>query len=222
MLTLWDLLDPLLTRLKSPPSLAPRRQQVVEPRPPVALAPMQIISAPVTEQFVGIRPVKPATARQSKRRRQESTSGPSSMQEKYDTVARRMLEIHGIRVRKWRKNMSGIAWYVTYQDGRRVNLIESPRPLGPMSVAIFLHEVGHHAIGFNVYKPRCLEEYHAWRWSLEAMEANGLNITDAVRLRMHRSLWYAVEKAKRRGIKQIPHELTPFLEKPSFARRRRR
>ena len=144
------------------------------------------------------------------------------MQTKYDVVARQMLDTYGIRVRKWRKNMSGIAWYVTYQDGRRVNLIESPRPLGPMSVAIFLHEIGHHAIGFNVYRPRCLEEFHAWRWSLQAMEANGLNITDAVRLRMHRSLWYAVEKAKRRGIKRIPEELTPFLEKPSFARRSRR
>ena len=144
------------------------------------------------------------------------------MQVKYEAVARQMLEKYNIRVRKWRKSMSGIAWYVTYQDGRRVNLIESPRPLGPMSVAIFLHEIGHHAIGFNVYKPRCLEEFHAWRWSLEAMEAHGLNITDAVRLRMHRSLWYAVEKAKRRGIKQIPAELTPFLQKPSFARRRRR
>ena len=31
---------------------------------------------------------------------------------------------------------------------------------------------------------------------------------------------YAVEKAKRRGIKQIPGELAPFMEKPSFARRR--
>jgi hypothetical protein len=47
------------------------------------------------------------------------------------------------------------------------------------------------------------------------MEAMGLNITDGVRLRMHRSLWYAVEKAKRRGIKEIPAELAPFVEKPA-------
>ena len=85
-----------------------------------------------------------------------------------------------------------------------------------------LHEIGHHAIGFNIYKPRCLEEYHAWRWSIEAMQANNLNITDAVRLRMHRSLWYAVQKASRRGIKRIPEELTPFMERPMVARRERR
>jgi hypothetical protein len=142
------------------------------------------------------------------------------MQAKYDAVAEHMLDTYGIRVRKWRKSMSGIAWYVTYRDGKRVNLIEAPRPCGPMSAAVFLHEIGHHAIGFNVYKPRCLEEYHAWRWSLEAMHMHGLNITEAVRLRMHRSLWYAVDKAKRRGLKNIPVELTPFLVKPSVQRRR--
>lgn len=221
MLTLWDLLDPLLTRLKSPPSLAPRKPRIVQPVQPVRPAPPHVPTPAITKQPVVVRPVKRDSSRQPKRRHKATGPSADSMQAKYDAVARQMLDTYGIRVRKWRKNMSGIAWYVTYQDGRRVNLIESPRPLGPMSVAIFLHEIGHHAIGFNVYKPRCLEEYHAWRWSLAAMEEHGLNITDAVRLRMHRSLWYAVEKAKRRGIKQIPEELTPFLVKPSFARRRR-
>lgn len=144
------------------------------------------------------------------------------MQAKYDAVVALMLQTHQVRVRKWRTSMSGIAWYVTYRDGRIQRLIEAPRPKGPMSVAVFLHEIGHHAIGFNVYKPRCLEEYHAWRWALEAMAEHGLNITDQVKLRVHRSLWYAAEKAKRRGIKRIPEELTPYLEKPSFKRRRRR
>lgn len=222
MLTLWDLLDPLLARLKAPLSLAPRKPQIVQPTPPVRPALQQPPASTAIQQAVVVRPVKPAAPRPAKRRSKEQEPATDSMQAKYDAVARQMLDTYGIRVRKWRKNMSGIAWYVTYQDGRRVYLIESPRPLGPMSVAIFLHEIGHHAIGFNVYRPRCLEEFHAWRWSLQAMEDNGLNITDAVRLRMHRSLWYAVEKAKRRGIKRIPEELTPFLEKPSFARRRRR
>lgn len=144
------------------------------------------------------------------------------MQDRYDAVASFMLHEYQVRVRKWRTSMSGIAWYVTYRDGRIQRLIEAPRPKGPMSAAVFLHEIGHHAIGFDVYKPRCLEEYHAWRWSLEAMAEHGLNITDQVRLRMHRSLWYAVQKAKRRGIKQIPVELEPFLEKPQRARPKRR
>lgn len=155
-------------------------------------------------------PVRPAPARQKK-----SQPAPGSMQARYDAVVEQMLERYQIRVRKWRTGMTGIAWYVTYKnDGRIVRLIEAPRPKGPMSAAIFLHEVGHHAIGFNTYKPRCLEEYHAWAWALRAMEEHGLNITDAVRRRMHLSLWYAVEKAKRRGIRSIPPELHPYLERP--------
>lgn len=140
------------------------------------------------------------------------------MQEKYDTVTQAMLTKYNIRVRKWRTGMTGVAWYVTYRDGTISRLIEAPRPKGPMSAAVFLHEIGHHAIGFNTYKPRCLEEYHAWRWSLEQMEANGLNITDQVRLRMHQSLYYAVQKALRRGIKQIPAELEPFMARPRRSR----
>jgi hypothetical protein len=137
------------------------------------------------------------------------------MQSRYDEVVAAMLEQHQIRVRKWRTGMTGIAWYVTYKDGRIVRLIEAPRPKGPMSVAVFLHEVGHHAIGFHTYKPRCLEEYHAWAWALARMEELDLNITDGVRHRMHLSLWYAVQKAKRRGIREVPPELAPYLERPA-------
>jgi hypothetical protein len=225
MLTLWDLLDPLLSKLLVPP---PDRTPVVKVRPlkpaaahPLPLRPASVQAAQPTQLQAPAHPAN-RPRRTSKADADGDVKTDASMQAKYDAVVQRLLQEHNIRVRKWRKSMSGIAWYVTYRDGKRVNLIESPRPRGPMSAAVFLHEIGHHAIGFNVYKPRCLEEYHAWRWSLEAMEKNGLNITNAVKLRMHRSLWYAVEKARRRGIKQIPAELVPFMEKPSFARRRRR
>ncbi len=136
---------------------------------------------------------------------------PGSMRARYDEVTKRMLARHGVRVRKWRTSMSGVAWQVTYQDGTVARLIESPRPRGPMSAAVFLHEIGHHAIGFGTYRPRCLEEYHAWKWSLEQMEANGLNVTPAVRARMRESLEYAVAKARRRGLKKIPTELAAYL-----------
>lgn len=132
------------------------------------------------------------------------------MQDRYDAMASEQLDLHGVRVRRYRTAMTGIAWQVRYRDGTVRRLIESPRPKGPMSAAVFLHEIGHHAIGFDVYKPRCLEEYHAWAYSIAAMERYGLNITAGVRKRMHNSLWYAVEKARRRGIKQIPPELAPF------------
>lgn len=133
------------------------------------------------------------------------------MSGRYEAMTHELLEAHGIRVRKWRKGMSGIAWCVTYRDGRVVRLIEAPRPTGPMSAAVFCHEVGHHAIGFDVYSPRCLEEYHAWAWALAEMRRRGLNVTDKVQERMNRSLEYAVAKAIRRGIKQVPPELAPYV-----------
>ncbi|MBX3359526.1 MAG: hypothetical protein KF745_13990 [Phycisphaeraceae bacterium] len=136
-----------------------------------------------------------------------------SMQAKYDDVARAMLQQYGVRVRRWRSSMSGVAWCVTYVDGTVSRLIEAPKPKGPMSAAVFLHEIGHHAIGFNVYKPRCLEEYHAWRWSLEQMQAHGLNVTESVTNRMYDSLHYAIAKARRRGLKAIPTELAPYVQR---------
>lgn len=196
--TLWDLIEPVIQALR------PRGARAVQARPDARVAPPAM---------------RPSTSGRQRARAGKVGASADSMQARYDAVAQAMLERYQVRVRKWRTGMSGIAWYVTYKDGRRQRLIEAPRPKGPMSAAVFLHEIGHHAIGFDVYKPRCLEEYHAWRWAIEAMESNGLNITDAVRHRMHMSLWYAVSKAKRRGIKVIPGELGPYLERP--ARRRR-
>jgi hypothetical protein len=151
---------------------------------------------------------KPAAARQKR----ASAPAPGSMAARYSELERRMLKQYGVRVRKWRTSMSGVAWQVTYQDGSVSRLLESPRPKGPMSCAIFLHEIGHHAIGFKTYKPRCLEEYHAWKFAIDTMEAEGLNVTDRVRARMRDSLRYAVAKAARRGLKRVPPELLPFLD----------
>ena len=150
-------------------------------------------------------------ARPAQRRPVRAAAGKNAAQARYDAVVAEMLAKYGVRVRKWRKSMSGIAWELIYHDGTVKRLLESPRPKGPMSMAIFLHEIGHHAIGFNVYKPRCLEEYHAWAFALKAMEERGLNVTEAVKKRMKRSLKYAGDKAVRRGIKQLPPELVEFM-----------
>lgn len=141
---------------------------------------------------------------------QSKAPGDSSMQAKYDAMVEAMLARYGVRVRKWRTSMSGVAWTLTYRDGTVKRLIESPRPKGPMSAAVFLHEIGHHAIGLGVYRPRCLEEFHAWDFALKAMAELGLNVTDGVRNRMHDSLYYAVAKARRRSLKSLPTELEPF------------
>lgn len=132
------------------------------------------------------------------------------MRERYDELVLAMKAQYGLRVCKWRSSTSGCAWEVHYADGTIARLIESPYPTGPMSCAVFLHEVGHHAIGLETYRVRCVEEYHAWAWSLATMRAWEFNVTAAVERRVFESLAYAVRKAKRRGMRLIPPELVPF------------
>lgn len=194
VLTLWDLLKPAVNRVVE--LARPAAPTITQHRPPA--------------RSVAHR--RPATAPSGNTgpRRADHRPGKQSAQAKYDAVVALMLEKYGVRVRKWRTSSSGIAWTLTYKDGRVVRLLESPKPKGPMSMAIFLHEIGHHAIGLGAYKPRCLEEYHAWMFSLRAMEEHGLNITEGVRTRMNRSLRYAVRKARRRGLRALPPELEPF------------
>ncbi|MCP3903143.1 MAG: hypothetical protein GY715_05850 [Planctomycetes bacterium] len=155
-------------------------------------------------------------------RRQRSRRRPSpaptaavprrrAIQDRYDALVEEMKNAYGVRVHRWRGSSSGCAWEVHYDGGRVARLIEAPRPRGPVSCAIFLHEIGHHAIGFRRFRPRCLEEYHAWRWALAAMREHGFNVTPAVERRMGESLRYAVAKARRRGLREVPAELLPYV-----------
>jgi hypothetical protein len=150
----------------------------------------------------------PTPARRAVAAPQRKRSSPAA--DRYEAIARQMLATYGIRVRKWRSSTSGVAWQLTYADGSVSRLIESPRPRGPISMAVFLHEVGHHAIGLGVYRPRCLEEYHAWLFALQQMYVHGLNITPKVHQRVDHALRYAVDKARRRGLKDLPPELRPY------------
>ena len=125
----------------------------------------------------------------------------------YDALVEEMKSTYQLRVRKWRSSTSGCAWEVHYHNGTVSRLIESPYPRGPMSCAVFLHEVGHHAIGLSRYRPRCLEEYHAWRWALEEMERRSISVTERVLTRRDDALRYAVAKALRRGLRRLPVEL---------------
>ena len=129
----------------------------------------------------------------------------------YSTIVAAMKEAHDVRVRKWRRSMSGCAWRVYYHDGRVINWIESPHPRTPISLAIFLHEVGHHVIGFERYKKRCEEEYHVWVWAIGAMRELGVEPDAKVSRRFKLSMQYAVDKAVRRGIKQLPLPLHQFI-----------
>lgn len=129
----------------------------------------------------------------------------------YDTIVEEMKLRYDIRVKRWRKSMSGCAWRVYHHDGTVINWIESPYPKTPISLSIFLHEVGHHAIGFRTYKRRCEEEYHVWLWAIEQMIKLGIQPDDRVKRRFEMSMQYAVGKAVRRGIKAIPESLSQFL-----------
>jgi hypothetical protein len=125
------------------------------------------------------------------------------MQQRYAALVREMKATYDVRVVRWRKSCSGCAWEVQYADGSSRRLVEAPYPRGPVSCAVFLHEVGHHAIGFGNYRLRCQEEYHAWRWALGEMRSRGFNVTASVH--------YAIEKARRRGLRAVPEELRAYL-----------
>lgn len=185
-LTLWDIMRPAKRA----------RKAKADPRPLVIVPDPKHTRKP---------PSKPTARPPAK-----SSPKPDSAQARYDLMTRTMLARHGVRVRKWRSGMCGVAWQVTYRDGTVSRLIEAPKPKGPMSAAVFLHEIGHHAIGFHTYSPRCLEEYHAWKYAIEQMAEWELNITLRVHDRMHDSLHYAVQKARRRGLKALPAELEPY------------
>lgn len=217
MLTLWDLL-PKPKRPKPPAHPRPREgvhainpphQPRPAPEPTVAPRPQPTgangednhAHDPVPLICTQISPPAPATP--------DAPREP--MAARYLRMQREMLRLHHVRVRKWRSSSSGVAWQVFYRDGSVSRLIESPRPRGPVSAAIFLHEIGHHAIGFGIHKPRCLEEYLAWQFALEHMHAYAITVTPAVESRVRESLQYAVAKARRRGLKNIPLQLLPYL-----------
>ena len=162
--------------------------------------------APTLWDLLGLHKKKPHQAIEPKQQPARQTP----MRKRYDALVDEMKRTYNLRIRKWRSSSSGCAWIVRYDDGRERNLIEAPYPKGPMSCAIFLHEVGHHAIGFGTYRPRCLEEYHAWQWAHQTMRAKGLNVTAAVEKRMAESLRYAVRKARKRGLKAVPPQLGPY------------
>jgi len=170
--------------------------ELLKPAKAAAVSPLVRPGRPKFKEAQGKNAAKPRAA--------------GGMQERYDALVDEMKRTHHVKVRKWRKSSSGVAWVIRYRDGRTVNQIESPYPRGPMSCAIFLHEIGHHAIGLGVHKPRCLEEYVVWMWALREMRARGFNVTQAVERRVERSMKYAVAKAMRRGLQNLPEPLQEY------------
>lgn len=133
------------------------------------------------------------------------------VQRTYDSIVEDFLLRYQLRVRRWRPSLSGLATLLRYRDGHHERTIESPYPTSPLRLAIFLHEVGHHAIGIGALRPRCLEEFHAWRFAIDRMNELGLPTAGTVQRRYERSMRYAVSKSTRRGIRRLPSELSEFV-----------
>jgi hypothetical protein len=131
----------------------------------------------------------------------------------FSSIVSLMKSRYDVRVRKWRRSMSGCAWRVYYHDGRVINWIEAPIPKTAISLAVFLHEVGHHVIGFDRFKKRCEEEYYVWQWAIAEMRRLGVEPDEKVKRRFELSMQYAVGKALRRGMKDLPESLQPFRPK---------
>jgi hypothetical protein len=118
-----------------------------------------------------------------------------------------------IAVRKWHRHMGGVAYELAYRDGRIKRLIAAPRPKSPVSAAIFLHEVGHHATGFKRYASRCLEEHYVWQWTFREMESRKIPITPAVMRHFRRSMYHYVKRAHRQA-EHVPAELARYVHWP--------
>ena len=118
-----------------------------------------------------------------------------------------------ISIRKWRSHMSGVAYELKYPTGMIRRMVTAPRPRSPVSAAIFLHEVGHHAVGFRRYAPRCLEEYYVWQWAFREMLQRNIPVTPRVLAHYRRSMYHYVHLARKRSV-PIPHELHEFLHWP--------
>jgi hypothetical protein len=131
----------------------------------------------------------------------------------YATMVSELKTKYKISIRKWRGRMSGVAYELTYRDGRIKRLITAPRPRSPVSAAIFLHEVGHHAVGFKRYSPRCLEEYYVWQWTFREMTARNIPVTERVLRHYRRSMYYYVRLARKHG-GHLPHEVVQFAHWP--------
>lgn len=141
---------------------------------------------------------------------QSTTREETEALPKYEHMKDTLLAENGITVQKWRTNMSGVAILAVGSRGERYKLLESPYPRGPVSAAVFCHEVSHHILGVGSIKPRCLEELAAWDGAIELMERFGIRVTERVLDRRERSLRYAVYKARRSGLKSLPSQLEPF------------
>ena len=84
--------------------------------------------------------------------------------------------------------------------------IEIPRPTTKLRLSIALHEVGHIVLKHHKAKKRYIEETEAWNYAFKIMKLNKISIPNKVKARRKRSITYAINKAKRRGLQDKIHK----------------
>lgn len=62
-------------------------------------------------------PARPAARAGVGVRRRGVRAHRPTMGDRYEAITREMLAAHSIRVRKWRRSMSGVAYCLAYRDG---------------------------------------------------------------------------------------------------------
>ena len=112
----------------------------------------------------------------------------------YQAAADELLRRSGCTIRKYRDNLTGLAYTWDSDWG-----IETPPPTTPKRFAVFAHEIGHQMLHRGHNRPRWQEEAEAWDYALARFAEFGLDGHDqAMELAvksMNKSIW----KALRRG-----------------------
>jgi hypothetical protein len=116
-----------------------------------------------------------------------------SRAEPYERAAAVLLRESGCTVRGYRSRNTGRAFTRADDWG-----IEVPRPRGPVSFAVFAHEVGHQLLHRGNGKTgRWLEEVEAWEYALAQFDRFALPGVERARVDAAVSLRYAAAKSLR-------------------------
>lgn len=104
-----------------------------------------------------------------------------------------LLQQSSCTVRRYRTSMTGRAFTRADDWG-----IEAPEPKGPISFAVFAHEIGHQMLHREGRRSRWLEEVEAWEYALAQFERFDLPGQEKAQADAAKSLVYAAAKANRR------------------------
>jgi hypothetical protein len=116
-----------------------------------------------------------------------------SRAEPYEQAAAVLLRESGCTIRSYRSRNTGVAHTDAADWG-----IEVPHPRGPVSFAVFAHEVGHQLLHRNSSRLRWLHEVEAWEYALAQFDRFDLPGVERARVDAALSLRYAAAKTLRR------------------------